>query len=100
MKNLYLFYLQPNLPQVKKAFSNSTLFNGVLQFFKDGFAFPKAILISVAVKLKWNELVQAVQDHIGSLNWGYRVQLRDMNVTYVNSLGKFVDDHTIVVSIF
>ena len=51
----------------------------------------------ISVNMKWSELVQGVQDHIGSLNWGYRVQLRDKKVTYVNSYGKFVDKHTITV---
>ena len=29
----------------------------------------------------WSKMVAAVQDHIGSLNWGYKVQLRDKNVS-------------------
>lgn len=41
-------------------------------------------------KLDWAALVQAVQDHIGSLNFGYRVQLREENVKYLNKLGRFV----------
>jgi thioredoxin reductase (NADPH) len=32
------------------------------------------------VKHDWTKMVTAVQDHIGSLNWGYRVQLRDKKV--------------------
>jgi len=43
----------------------------------------------------WNQLVQGVQDHIGSLNWGYRVQLREKKVQYVNGYAEFVDSHTI-----
>jgi hypothetical protein len=35
------------------------------------------------------------QDHIGSLNWGYRVALREKNVTYINAYGTFIDAHTI-----
>ncbi|KXJ06055.1 Thioredoxin reductase 1, cytoplasmic [Exaiptasia diaphana] len=34
-------------------------------------------------------------NHIGSLNWGYRVQLRDKKVTYKNAYGVFTDNHTI-----
>ena len=45
----------------------------------------------------WGKLVGGVQDHIGSLNWGYRVQLRDKNVKYINAFGEFVDPHTIKV---
>jgi len=39
------------------------------------------------------------QDHIGSLNWGYRVQLRDKKVDYKNSYAEFVDPHKIQVNI-
>ena len=45
----------------------------------------------------WEKLVTAVQDHIGSLNWGYRVQLREKRVTYLNAYATFVDDHTLKV---
>lgn len=37
----------------------------------------------------WSALVQGVQDHIGSLNWNYRVSLRDKNVTYINAYASF-----------
>ena len=30
--------------------------------------------------MDWEKLVTAVQDHIGSLNWGYRVALREKSV--------------------
>ncbi|CAI9720014.1 thioredoxin reductase 1, cytoplasmic [Octopus vulgaris] len=36
-----------------------------------------------------------IQDHIGSLNWGYRVQLREKKVTYYNAYAKFVGPHKI-----
>lgn len=41
------------------------------------------------------KMVNAVQDHIGSLNWGYRVALREKNVNYLNAYGVFVDPHTL-----
>jgi thioredoxin reductase (NADPH) len=47
------------------------------------------------VSHSWSTLVKAVQDHIGSLNWGYRVQLRDKNVKYINACGEFIDAHTV-----
>lgn len=50
---------------------------------------------SKEIKLKWTSLVEAVQNHIGSLNWGYRVALREKKVNYVNGYGTFVDQHTI-----
>jgi len=43
----------------------------------------------------WETLVQAAQDHIGSLNWGYRTELRSASVTYFNAKAKFTDAHTI-----
>ena len=38
-----------------------------------------------------------IQDHIGSLNWGYRQALSDKNVKYLNALATFVDPHTVKV---
>lgn len=40
-------------------------------------------------------MVSNIQDHIGSLNWGYKVQLRDKAVTYKNEFATFVDPHTV-----
>lgn len=48
-----------------------------------------------AVKHDWPTLVQGIQDHIGSLNWGYRVVLREQSVDYLNAHGTLVDPHTI-----
>ncbi len=39
-----------------------------------------------------------IQDYIGSLNWAYRVQLRDKKVEYINALGEFVDPHTLLLT--
>ena len=39
----------------------------------------------------------AIQNHIGSLNWGYRVALREKTVSYVNAYAEFVNEHTIKV---
>lgn len=41
---------------------------------------------------------EAVQRHIANLNWGYKVQLRENNVTYLNAFAKFSGSHTITVS--
>lgn len=46
---------------------------------------------------KWEEMVEAIQTHIGSLNWGYRTALRKKEVKYLNALAEFVDPHTIRV---
>merc|ERR1712159_798985 len=43
----------------------------------------------------WETMVQAIQDHIRSLNWGYKVQLRRKNVKYYNKFATLVDKHTV-----
>ncbi|VDN32585.1 unnamed protein product [Gongylonema pulchrum] len=45
------------------------------------------------IKLDWERMKSAVQDHIASLNWGYRVQLRERSVTYMNSYATFTGSH-------
>ena len=37
----------------------------------------------------------SVGEHIGSLNWGYRVALRDASVKYINARGQFTGPHTL-----
>lgn len=49
------------------------------------------------VQSDWTTLSTAVQNHVKSLNWGHRVQLRDKNVEYINGLGSFKDPHTVRV---
>ena len=41
----------------------------------------------------WETMRNAIQDHIGSLNFGYRVALRDNRVDYLNAYAKFIDPH-------
>jgi len=43
----------------------------------------------------WETLKSNVQNHIRSLNFKYRVDLREKEVTYLNLLGSFLDAHTI-----
>ncbi|XP_038612159.1 thioredoxin reductase 1, cytoplasmic isoform X2 [Tachyglossus aculeatus] len=47
------------------------------------------------VKHNWESMTEAVQNYIGSLNWGYRVALRENKVTYENAYGEFVGPHRI-----
>ncbi|XP_039263418.2 thioredoxin reductase 1, cytoplasmic-like [Styela clava] len=47
------------------------------------------------VQHDWANLVEGVQNYIGSLNWGYRVALREKSVAYLNAYAEFVDQHTI-----
>merc|ERR1719422_2941930 len=44
----------------------------------------------------WEKLQMAVGDYIGSINWGYKVELRDNNVKYLNSYGEIKDNHAVV----
>ena len=46
-------------------------------------------------KVDWAKMVESVQMHIGSLNWGYKVQLRDKKVKYLNEYAAFEDPHTL-----
>lgn len=43
----------------------------------------------------WSTMVGNVQDHICSLNFRYRTELRSKGVQYLNALARFVDDHTV-----
>ncbi|XP_066960197.1 thioredoxin reductase 1, cytoplasmic [Macrobrachium rosenbergii] len=43
----------------------------------------------------WSKMVEAIQSHIGSLNWGYRVALRNKKVDYLNAYATFEDPHTL-----
>ena len=45
----------------------------------------------------WEVMRENVQNYIHGLNFKYRVNLRENNVTYLNQLGKFLDSHTLEV---
>lgn len=47
------------------------------------------------VQHNWETMKEAVNNYIGSLNWGYRVALRDKNVTYSNAYAEFIEPHKI-----
>ncbi|KAI1714003.1 pyridine nucleotide-disulfide oxidoreductase domain-containing protein [Ditylenchus destructor] len=46
----------------------------------------------------WVKMKDAIQDHIAGLNWGYRVQLREKQVTYFNSYASFTGTHEITAT--
>ena len=50
---------------------------------------------AVDVPHSWEDLRENVINHIRSLNFKYRVKLREKNVTYLNKLGKFVGKNTL-----
>lgn len=56
-------------------------------------------LSSRSVSHNWETMKTAINNHIGSLNWGYRVALRDKNVNYVNAYAEFVEPHKIKVPV-
>eukprot|EP01128_Nolandella_sp_AFSM9_P006738 TRINITY_DN3535_c0_g1_i1.p1 TRINITY_DN3535_c0_g1~~TRINITY_DN3535_c0_g1_i1.p1 ORF type:complete len:655 (+),score=125.16 TRINITY_DN3535_c0_g1_i1:196-1965(+) len=47
------------------------------------------------LKHNWGTLVTNVQNHIKSLNFAYRNELRSHGVKYLNEYGKFIDAHTV-----
>ncbi|TGZ66026.1 hypothetical protein CRM22_005564 [Opisthorchis felineus] len=50
------------------------------------------------VKHDWGKMVEGIQNHIHSLNWGYRVVLRENAVDYLNAHGEIMDAHTIKIT--
>jgi len=46
----------------------------------------------------WGVMKDNVQNYIRGLNFKYRVNLRENEVTYLNKLGRFVDEHTLEVT--
>ncbi|PAA82571.1 hypothetical protein BOX15_Mlig031606g1, partial [Macrostomum lignano] len=49
-----------------------------------------------SITANWATLRSAVQDHIGSLNWGYRVQLRTNKVEYQNRWACIVGPNQVI----
>ncbi|XP_025163273.1 LOW QUALITY PROTEIN: thioredoxin reductase 2, mitochondrial [Harpegnathos saltator] len=47
------------------------------------------------IKIDWEALRTAVQNHVKSVNWVTRVELRTKEIDYINALGHFKDAHTI-----
>jgi thioredoxin/glutathione reductase (selenoprotein) len=43
----------------------------------------------------WEKMVEAAQDHILGLNFGYRTQLRQAKINYINAYASFVDPQTV-----
>ncbi|XP_037869127.1 thioredoxin reductase 1, mitochondrial isoform X7 [Bombyx mori] len=52
-----------------------------------------------AIKINWPALTEAVQNHIKSVNWVTRVDLREKKIDYVNGLGEFKDAHTLIATL-
>mmetsp|Transcript_19809 Transcript_19809/g.19137 ORF Transcript_19809/g.19137 Transcript_19809/m.19137 type:complete len:605 (-) Transcript_19809:210-2024(-) len=43
----------------------------------------------------WVKMRENIQDHIKGINFGYRVQLREAGITYLNKLGRFTGPNTL-----
>ncbi|XP_063359796.1 thioredoxin reductase 1, mitochondrial-like isoform X4 [Cydia amplana] len=52
-----------------------------------------------AIKIDWSALTESVQNHIKSVNWVTRVDLRDKKIEYINGLGEFKDPHTLIATL-
>ena len=48
-----------------------------------------------AKALDWEKMVGEIASYIGSINWGYKVALREKDVKYKNEYATFVDKHTL-----
>jgi thioredoxin reductase (NADPH) len=80
----------------KKLFHTSALYGSLI---KDGVLDAYGWKIAPEEKgyeIKWEELVQNISDHIGSLNFGYKVQLRKAGITYINAYGTLTDPNTVL----
>lgn len=55
-------------------------------------------LSSLKTKHDWEAMRANVNNHIRSLNFKYRVNLREKGVKYLNKLGRFKDAHTLEVT--
>lgn len=77
----------------KKLMHQSALLGEALQDSKEyGWKTPDQ------VQHDWETMKNNIQDHIGSLNWAYRVELRDKKIDYINGYGEFLDSHKLKVT--
>lgn len=51
--------------------------------------------IPTDISHQWDKMVGEIQNHIKSLNFGYRTTLRDQEVDYKNAFASFKDKHTV-----
>lgn len=72
-----------------------TLFD-IIFCFQDSQAYGWEFDNPQSVKNNWSKLTESVQNHIKSVNWVTRVDLRDKKVEYINGLGYFKDAHNVV----
>lgn len=78
----------------KKLMHNAALINESIHTDAAAFGLEAA----VSGTHSWETMRLNVQNHIKGLNFKYRVNLRENKVTYLNSLAKFKDAHTIIAT--
>ena len=44
---------------------------------------------------KWAEVAEKIQDHVKSLNWGYKKKLTNENITYYNKKARLLEAHKV-----
>jgi thioredoxin reductase (NADPH) len=54
--------------------------------------------VGTDVQHNWEKMKDGIQEHIKSLNWSYKVQLKTKKVTYLNAYAKFDDAHHITAT--
>ncbi|XP_077283515.1 thioredoxin reductase 1 isoform X2 [Arctopsyche grandis] len=62
----------------------------------DAQAYGWKIASPETIQNDWSALTEAVQNHVKSVNWVTRVDLRDKKIEYVNGLGQFKDANTVI----
>lgn len=65
-------------------------------FYQDSQAYGWQFTSPETIKNDWAQLTENIQNHIKSVNWVTRVDLRDKKVEYINGLGHFRDANTVV----
>lgn len=78
----------------KKLMHNAALINESVH--ADAAAF--GLGSTVSGKHSWEDMRMNVQNHIKGLNFKYRVNLRENQVTYLNKLARFKDENTIIAT--
>lgn len=47
----------------------------------------------------WEQMMRTINTYISKLQYGYRVQLEEKNITYYRALASFLDDHTLGMTV-
>lgn len=47
------------------------------------------------INFSWEKLSETVTNYIKSMNWGYKVQMKEHGINYIKAFASFVDPHTV-----